>query len=48
MDNKEVEFVVYNPIDCKARIVKVIPNSQWGGEGVLGCSILNGALIKIP
>jgi hypothetical protein len=43
-----VELVVYNSVRGKVRIVKVVPNYKWGGEGILGCNILSGVLHRIP
>lgn len=33
---------------CGVRKVNLVPNSKWGGRGILGCSLLSGALHRIP
>lgn len=39
---------VYNTEDDRCREVVIKPNSQWGGEGSLGCGIGYGYLHRIP
>lgn len=39
---------VYNTEDDRCREVLIKPNSQWGGEGSLGCGIGYGYLHRIP
>jgi predicted metalloprotease with PDZ domain len=39
----EVELNVYNIETEKVRQVIIVPNSTWGGEGMLGCDVLHGA-----
>jgi len=43
-----LEIVTYNTMEGVAKLTKVVPNTNWGGEGILGCAILSGALHKIP
>eukprot|EP00123_Amoebidium_parasiticum_P004170 comp15455_c0_seq1/m.12427 comp15455_c0_seq1/g.12427 ORF comp15455_c0_seq1/g.12427 comp15455_c0_seq1/m.12427 type:complete len:283 (-) comp15455_c0_seq1:316-1164(-) len=47
-DKKELRMYVYNSEDDDIRMVTLIPDSNWGGEGSLGCNIGSGLLHKIP
>ncbi|KAL7067502.1 hypothetical protein ACR3K2_20680 [Cryptosporidium serpentis] len=44
----EVNLHVYNSDTEKIRDIKICPNSDWGGVGVLGCSVMSGFLCDIP
>ncbi|EEA07733.1 uncharacterized protein CMU_006560 [Cryptosporidium muris RN66] len=46
--HSEVHLHVYNSDIEKIRDIKVCPNSDWGGIGVLGCSVVSGFLCNIP
>lgn len=45
---KALKFYVYNSESDTTREVTLTPNSQWGGEGCLGCGIGYGYLHRIP
>lgn len=45
---KPVEFYVYNSDTDIVRVVTVMPNEQWGGEGILGASVAHGYLHCLP
>jgi hypothetical protein len=47
-DKKEVELVVYNSKEEKTRVVKLVPNSDWGGSGYLGGEIGFGHIHSLP
>ncbi|KAK2906091.1 Golgi reassembly-stacking protein 2-like [Channa argus] len=47
-DRKEVKLYVYNTDTDNCREVLITPNSDWGGEGSLGCGIGYGYLHRIP
>lgn len=47
-DGVALKFYVYNSDDDTCREVTITPNSQWGGEGMLGCGIGYGYLHRIP
>ncbi|XP_056631300.1 Golgi reassembly-stacking protein 2 [Diorhabda sublineata] len=47
-DGVPLKFYVYNSDDDTCREVTITPNSQWGGEGMLGCGIGYGYLHRIP
>ena len=32
----------------KVRTVEITPSTKWGGQGIIGCQILNGMLARIP
>ena len=42
------DFIVYNTAIQRPRNVVVTPNSIWGGQGIIGCQILQGVLYRIP
>lgn len=46
--DKPVEFYVYNSESDEVRITVIMPNNQWGGEGILGASCAHGLLHKLP
>ncbi|KAH7727522.1 Protein Y42H9AR.1 [Aphelenchoides avenae] len=45
---KPVKLYVYNVDTDSVREVSLTPNSNWGGEGCLGCDIGYGYLHRIP
>ncbi|XP_071330689.1 Golgi reassembly-stacking protein 2-like [Trachinotus anak] len=47
-EGKELKLYVYNTDTDNCREVVITPNSDWGGEGSLGCGIGYGYLHRIP
>uniref|UniRef100_A0A0N5A7F5 GRASP55_65 domain-containing protein n=1 Tax=Parastrongyloides trichosuri TaxID=131310 RepID=A0A0N5A7F5_PARTI len=47
-EGKAVKLYVYNVEQDMVREVSLTPNSNWGGEGCLGCDIGYGYLHRIP
>ncbi|XP_063225154.1 Golgi reassembly-stacking protein 2 [Bacillus rossius redtenbacheri] len=47
-ESRPLKLYVYNTSDDTCREVSITPNSQWGGEGSLGCGIGFGYLHRIP
>ncbi|XP_037935634.1 Golgi reassembly-stacking protein 2 [Teleopsis dalmanni] len=47
-EQQPLKIYVYNIEDDACREVTIRPNSQWGGEGSLGCGIGYGYLHRIP
>ncbi|XP_036325981.1 Golgi reassembly-stacking protein 2 [Rhagoletis pomonella] len=47
-ENQPLKMYVYNIDDDACREVTIKPNSNWGGEGALGCGIGYGYLHRIP
>ena len=47
-DGKALKLYVYSTVTDACREVTVTPNSNWGGEGLLGCDIGYGYLHRIP
>uniref|UniRef100_A0A3P9BC05 Golgi reassembly stacking protein 2 n=1 Tax=Maylandia zebra TaxID=106582 RepID=A0A3P9BC05_9CICH len=47
-EGKELKLYVYNTDADNCREVVITPNSDWGGEGSLGCGIGYGYLHRIP
>jgi hypothetical protein len=47
-ENKPLKLFVYNYITDSCREVTISPNSNWGGDGALGCGIGYGYLHRIP
>ncbi|XP_028291972.1 Golgi reassembly-stacking protein 2-like [Gouania willdenowi] len=47
-EEKELKLYVYNTDTDNCREVVITPNSDWGGEGSLGCGIGFGYLHRIP
>lgn len=47
-ENQSLKVYVYNIDDDACREVTIKPNSQWGGEGAIGCGIGFGYLHRIP
>ncbi|XP_037084764.1 Golgi reassembly-stacking protein 2-like [Pollicipes pollicipes] len=47
-ETKPLKLFVYNSGLDACREVTITPNSQWGGEGSLGCGIGYGYLHRIP
>lgn len=45
---KNLSLTVYNTDEESSREVSIIPNKDWGGEGLLGCGIGTGILHRIP
>ncbi|XP_023014087.1 Golgi reassembly-stacking protein 2 [Leptinotarsa decemlineata] len=43
-----LKLYVYNSDDDSCREVTIVPNSHWGGEGMVGCGIGYGYLHRIP
>lgn len=46
--DRTVEFYVYNSDTDEVRVVVVMPNAQWGGEGILGANVAHGYLHRLP
>ncbi|PAA73432.1 hypothetical protein BOX15_Mlig018024g1 [Macrostomum lignano] len=47
-DNKPLKLYVYSTVSDSCRELTIVPNSAWGGEGLLGCNIGYGYLHRIP
>jgi hypothetical protein len=47
-DESVLTLNVYNSETESIREVEIIPNRNWGGEGLLGCGIGTGVLHRIP
>ncbi|XP_066143172.1 Golgi reassembly-stacking protein 2 [Euwallacea fornicatus] len=47
-DGSALKLYVYNCEEDSCREVVITPNSNWGGEGILGCGIGYGYLHRIP
>lgn len=47
-EGKALKLYVYNSETDGSREVTITPNSQWGGEGSIGCGIGYGYLHRIP
>ena len=47
-DGKPLKLFVYNTVTDGCREIEITPNSNWGGEGALGCGIGYGYLHRIP
>uniref|UniRef100_A0A1B6C4M3 PDZ GRASP-type domain-containing protein n=1 Tax=Clastoptera arizonana TaxID=38151 RepID=A0A1B6C4M3_9HEMI len=47
-EGRALKLYVYNTEQDICREVTITPNSQWGGEGSLGCGIGYGYLHRIP
>ncbi|KAJ6222642.1 hypothetical protein RDWZM_001187 [Blomia tropicalis] len=47
-EGKPLKLFVYSSLHDNCREVTIIPNSQWGGNGCLGCDIGYGYLHRIP
>ena len=47
-DNKPIEFVVYNSKEERTRVLTLTPNTQWGGDGMLGGEIGFGYAHSLP
>lgn len=47
-EGRQLKLYVYNTESDACREVTITPNSQWGGEGSLGCGIGYGYLHRIP
>ncbi|THD23299.1 Golgi reassembly-stacking protein 2 [Fasciola hepatica] len=47
-DGQQVKLYVYNSDWDTCREVRLCPNSNWGGSGLLGCDIGYGYLHRIP
>lgn len=47
-EGRSLKLYVYNSVDDSCREVTITPNSNWGGEGSLGCGIGYGYLHRIP
>lgn len=44
----ELELFVYNHDYNVLRAIRIRPNSQWGGSGLLGCGVGYGLLHRLP
>lgn len=47
-EDRPLKLYVYNTDDDSCRDVTIKPNSNWGGDGSLGCGIGYGYLHRIP
>lgn len=47
-EGRALKLYVYNTDEDSCREVTITPNSNWGGEGSLGCGIGYGYLHRIP
>jgi hypothetical protein len=47
-DHQEIKLYVYNADTDNCREVSLTPDSEWGGEGSLGCGIGYGYLHRLP
>ncbi|XP_046990230.1 Golgi reassembly-stacking protein 2 [Schistocerca americana] len=47
-EGRPLKLYVYNTAEDSCREVTITPNSQWGGQGSLGCGIGYGYLHRIP
>ncbi|XP_018561352.1 Golgi reassembly-stacking protein 2 [Anoplophora glabripennis] len=47
-DGVSLKLYVYNSDEDSCREISITPNSQWGGEGLVGCGIGYGYLHRIP
>ncbi|CAG0914309.1 unnamed protein product [Notodromas monacha] len=47
-NGRPLKLYVYNTESDSCREVTIVPNSEWGGEGSLGCDIGYGYLHRIP
>lgn len=47
-EGRSLKLYVYNSVDDACREVSITPNSNWGGDGSLGCGIGYGYLHRIP
>lgn len=46
--NQRMQVYVYNTDSESVREVVLVPNTDWGGEGCIGCDIGTGLLHRIP
>lgn len=46
--NRNLSLYVYNSDYDHTREVVIVPNRDWGGEGILGCGMGYGLLHRIP
>jgi hypothetical protein len=46
--DRTCEFYVYSSVTDEVRVVVIMPNTQWGGEGILGAHIAHGYLHGLP
>eukprot|EP00117_Sycon_ciliatum_P017857 scpid83125/ scgid16686/ Golgi reassembly-stacking protein 2; Golgi phosphoprotein 6; Golgi reassembly-stacking protein of 55 kDa; p59 len=47
-DGRAMKLYVYSSVTDSCREVQLSPNSNWGGDGLLGCRIGYGYLHRIP
>lgn len=47
-EGRPLKLYVYNTAEDSCREVTITPNTQWGGQGSLGCGIGYGYLHRIP
>lgn len=45
---KPLPLYIYNHYTNSTRLIKIVPDKAWGGEGALGCGVGFGALHRIP
>lgn len=45
---ERIQIYVYNSESESVREVSLVPNNDWGGDGLLGCDIGTGLLHRIP
>jgi hypothetical protein len=48
IEDKNINFAVYNLATDELRIVPVLLGRGWGEKGLLGCQFLEGHLNKFP
>ena len=48
LEGKRLQFIVYNSESEETREMEVIPDSQWGGNGILGGDCGFGVIHRIP
>nr|CEL66757.1 TPA: gorasp2-prov protein, putative [Neospora caninum Liverpool] len=46
--NRHLQIFVFNAATESIREVLIVPNSDWGGEGSLGCELGSGYLHRLP
>lgn len=44
----ECSLLVYNTRLQAVRQVEITPNTEWGGQGIIGCQIIHGLMTRIP
>lgn len=46
--DRPIEVYVYNCVSDEVRIVVLMPNADWGGQGILGANVAHGILHVLP